>query len=176
MLSSQSRYTSTASKVDNDKQIPQLLFIVLSRYFQQTQESAVVITSRNNSNQFSRNTSKLKTIALYNSNDVVTCHQLALLYTKEPAADRTSKRCRIDPSTGQSADSKISRLIPKASSAMMTSSLLLAASSSRHADIIIAESRFLFASIQQLISSFFALLIPDFYCSSSSSTYLQQTS
>ncbi|KZV47087.1 heat shock cognate 70 kDa protein-like [Dorcoceras hygrometricum] len=61
-------------------------------------------------------------------------------------------------------------------SAMLTSSLLLAASSSRHADIIIAESRFLFASIQQLISSFFALLIPDFYCSSSSSTLLQQTS
>ncbi|KZV42773.1 hypothetical protein F511_30109 [Dorcoceras hygrometricum] len=54
-------------------------------------------------------------------------------------------------------------------SAMLTSSLLLAASSSRHADVIIAESRFLFASIQQLISSFFALLIPDFYCSSSSS-------
>ncbi|KZV55313.1 hypothetical protein F511_18845 [Dorcoceras hygrometricum] len=61
-------------------------------------------------------------------------------------------------------------------SAMLTSSLLLAASSSRHADVIFAESRFLFASIQQLISSFFALLIPDFYCSSSSSTYLQQTS
>ncbi|KZV38600.1 hypothetical protein F511_35765 [Dorcoceras hygrometricum] len=61
-------------------------------------------------------------------------------------------------------------------SAMLTSSLLLAASSSRHADVIIAESRFLFASIQQLISSFFALLIPDSYCSSSSSTYLQQTS
>ncbi|KZV42772.1 hypothetical protein F511_30108 [Dorcoceras hygrometricum] len=54
-------------------------------------------------------------------------------------------------------------------SAMLTSSLLLAASSSRHADVIIAESRFLFASIEQLISSFFALLIPDFYCSSSSS-------
>ncbi|KZV38415.1 hypothetical protein F511_42001 [Dorcoceras hygrometricum] len=47
---------------------------------------------------------------------------------------------------------------------------------SRHADVIITESRFLFASIQQLISSFFALLIPDFYCSSSSSTFLQQTS
>ncbi|KZV55314.1 hypothetical protein F511_18846 [Dorcoceras hygrometricum] len=61
-------------------------------------------------------------------------------------------------------------------SAMLKSSLLLAASSSRHADVIIAESRFLFASTQQLISSFFALLIPDFYCSSSSSTYLQQTS
>ncbi|KZV55406.1 hypothetical protein F511_06456 [Dorcoceras hygrometricum] len=61
-------------------------------------------------------------------------------------------------------------------SAMLTSSLLLAASSSRHADVIIAESRFLFASIQQLISSLFALLIPDFYCSSSSSTFLQQTS
>ncbi|KZV42774.1 hypothetical protein F511_30110 [Dorcoceras hygrometricum] len=54
-------------------------------------------------------------------------------------------------------------------SAMLTSSLLLASSSSRHADVIIAESRFLFASIQQLISSFFALLILDFYCSSSSS-------
>ncbi|KZV52279.1 hypothetical protein F511_39916 [Dorcoceras hygrometricum] len=54
-------------------------------------------------------------------------------------------------------------------SAMLTSSLLLAASSSRHTDVIIAESRFLFASIQQLISSFFALLIPEFYCSSSSS-------
>ncbi|KZV43814.1 hypothetical protein F511_39712 [Dorcoceras hygrometricum] len=47
-------------------------------------------------------------------------------------------------------------------SAMLTSSLLLAASSSRHTDVIIAESRFLFASIQQLISSFFALLIPEF--------------
>ncbi|KZV55407.1 ATP-dependent (S)-NAD(P)H-hydrate dehydratase [Dorcoceras hygrometricum] len=61
-------------------------------------------------------------------------------------------------------------------SIMLTSSLLLAASSSRHANVIIAESRFLFASIQQLISSFSALLIPDFYCSSSSSTFLQQTS
>ncbi|KZV56963.1 hypothetical protein F511_19905 [Dorcoceras hygrometricum] len=61
-------------------------------------------------------------------------------------------------------------------SAMLTSSLLLATSSSRHADVINAESRFLLASIQQLIPSFFALLIPDFYCSSSSSTFLQQTS
>ncbi|KZV57341.1 hypothetical protein F511_14942 [Dorcoceras hygrometricum] len=61
-------------------------------------------------------------------------------------------------------------------SAMLTSTLLHAASSSRHADVINAESRFLFASIQQLISSFFALLIPDFYCSSSSSSFLQQTS
>ncbi|KZV45928.1 hypothetical protein F511_28279 [Dorcoceras hygrometricum] len=60
-------------------------------------------------------------------------------------------------------------------SAMLSSSLLLAASSSRHADVIIAESRFLFASIQQLIYSFFALLIPDFYCSSFSLTYFQQT-
>ncbi|KZV50541.1 tRNA wybutosine-synthesizing protein 2/3/4 [Dorcoceras hygrometricum] len=61
-------------------------------------------------------------------------------------------------------------------SAMLMSSLLLVASSSRHADVIIAESRFLFASIQQLISTFFALLILDFYCSSYSSTFFQQTS
>ncbi|KZV18569.1 hypothetical protein F511_42530 [Dorcoceras hygrometricum] len=61
-------------------------------------------------------------------------------------------------------------------SSMLTSSLMLAASSSCHADVIIAESRYLVTSIQQLISSFFALLIPDFYCSSSSSTFLQQTS
>ncbi|KZV20472.1 hypothetical protein F511_39764 [Dorcoceras hygrometricum] len=61
-------------------------------------------------------------------------------------------------------------------SAMLTSSLMLAASSNSHADVIITESRYLFTSIQQLISSFFALLIPDFYCSSSSSTFLQQTS
>ncbi|KZV21010.1 hypothetical protein F511_17490 [Dorcoceras hygrometricum] len=47
MLSNQTRYTPTASKVDNDKLILQLLFIVLSRcsnivVLQQTQESAVV--------------------------------------------------------------------------------------------------------------------------------------
>ncbi|KZV30237.1 hypothetical protein F511_31099 [Dorcoceras hygrometricum] len=72
-----------------------------------------------------------------------------------------------------------SRLLPQASStdmmtswllnldffrsAMLTSSLLLVATSSRHADVIIAESRFLFASN----SSDLALLIPDIYCSSS---------
>ncbi|KZV57822.1 pentatricopeptide repeat-containing protein [Dorcoceras hygrometricum] len=48
MLSVQTRYTPTASKVDNDKQIPQLLLIVLSRcsnivVLQQTQESAVIL-------------------------------------------------------------------------------------------------------------------------------------
>ncbi|KZV07023.1 hypothetical protein F511_45495 [Dorcoceras hygrometricum] len=46
---------------------------------------------------------------------------------------------------------------------MLTSSLLLVATSSRHADVIIAESRFLFASNP----SDLALLIPDIYCSSS---------
>ncbi|KZV30848.1 hypothetical protein F511_31535 [Dorcoceras hygrometricum] len=55
MLSIQTKYTPTAVKVDNDKQIPQLLSIVLRRWsnivdLQQTQESAVVITSRNNRN------------------------------------------------------------------------------------------------------------------------------
>ncbi|KZV36291.1 hypothetical protein F511_18706 [Dorcoceras hygrometricum] len=55
MLSIQKRYIPTASKVDNDKQIPQLLLIVLSScstivVLQQAQELAVVITSRNNRN------------------------------------------------------------------------------------------------------------------------------
>ncbi|KZV16639.1 hypothetical protein F511_44244 [Dorcoceras hygrometricum] len=71
MLSIQTRYTPTASKVDNNKQIPQLLFIVLRRcsnivVLQQTQESAVIVTSRNNRNPV-----------------------LVLpLYLKKPAADR----------------------------------------------------------------------------------------
>ncbi|KZV41292.1 cell wall [Dorcoceras hygrometricum] len=125
-LSIQTGYTSTASRVDNDKQIPQLLFIVLSRcstivVLQQTQESAVAITSRNNSNPVatsiqSQHFKAQNDVVITNSNDVVTCHQLVLRHSKEPAADRTSKRCRIDPSTGLPADTKISRLISNLSS------------------------------------------------------------
>ncbi|KZV19278.1 L-type lectin-domain containing receptor kinase IX.1-like [Dorcoceras hygrometricum] len=75
MLSIQKRYTPTASKVDNDKQIPQLLLIVLSScstiaVLQQAQESAVVITSRNkNSVATLQNPND---VVLTNSNDVVT--------------------------------------------------------------------------------------------------------
>ncbi|KZV58709.1 hypothetical protein F511_31858 [Dorcoceras hygrometricum] len=85
-LSIQTGYTSTASRVDNDKQIPQLLFIVLSRcstivVLQQTQESAVVITSRNNSNPVatsiqSQHFKAQNRYVITNSNDVVTSHQL----------------------------------------------------------------------------------------------------
>ncbi|KZV22083.1 hypothetical protein F511_28324 [Dorcoceras hygrometricum] len=99
MLSIQTRYTSTASKVDNDKQIPQLLLIVLSScstivVLQQSQESAVVITSRNNRNPVATyiQSQPFKTqndVVITNSNDVVTYPQLVLpLYSKKPAADR----------------------------------------------------------------------------------------
>ncbi|KZV25465.1 hypothetical protein F511_16569 [Dorcoceras hygrometricum] len=85
-LSIQTGYTSTASRVDNDKQIPQLLFIVLSRcstivVLQQTQKSAVVITSRNNSNPVatliqSQHFKAQNDVVLTNSNDVVTSTSL----------------------------------------------------------------------------------------------------
>ncbi|KZV42404.1 hypothetical protein F511_39870 [Dorcoceras hygrometricum] len=98
---------------------------------------------------------------------------LALLFTTADCDDITADVIIADSRSCASCQLLILDFFQ---SAMLTSSLLLATSSSRHADVIIAESRFLFASIQQLISSFFALLIPDFYCSSSSSTNLQQTS
>ncbi|KZV58640.1 hypothetical protein F511_09065 [Dorcoceras hygrometricum] len=98
---------------------------------------------------------------------------LALLFTTADCDDTTADVIIAD---SRSCASSQLLILDFFQSAILTSSLLLAASSSRHADIIIDESRFLFASIQQLISSFFALLIPDLYCSSSSSTYLQQTS
>ncbi|KZV27091.1 hypothetical protein F511_36997 [Dorcoceras hygrometricum] len=100
MLSIQTRYTPTASKVDNDKQIPQLLFIVFSRCSnivvrEQTQESAVVITSRNYRNPVatsiqSQHSKAQNDVVITNLNDVVTCHHLVLLYLKEPAAGCTS--------------------------------------------------------------------------------------
>ncbi|KZT76553.1 hypothetical protein F511_43646 [Dorcoceras hygrometricum] len=49
---------------------------------------------------------------------------------------------------------------------MLTSSLLITAFSSRYADVVIADSRFLFTSTSGYCSS---QLVPDFYCSSSSS-------
>ncbi|KZV50458.1 putative disease resistance protein [Dorcoceras hygrometricum] len=108
-------------------------------------------------------------ITVFPTNETCSCASLSTANCDDITADviiddsRSSASCQL-------------LILDFFQSAMLTSSLLLAASSSRHADVIIAESRFLFASIQQLISSFFALLIPDFYCSSSSSTYLQHTS
>ncbi|KZV24590.1 hypothetical protein F511_11827 [Dorcoceras hygrometricum] len=56
MLSIQTRYTPTVSKVDNDKQIPQLLLIVLSRcsnivVLQQTQQPAIVSNNSRTANE-----------------------------------------------------------------------------------------------------------------------------
>ncbi|KZV17936.1 G-type lectin S-receptor-like serine/threonine-protein kinase [Dorcoceras hygrometricum] len=98
---------------------------------------------------------------------------LALLFTTADCDDITADVIIAD---SRSCASSQLLILDFFQSTILMSSLLLPASSSRHADVIIAESRFLFASIQQLISSFFALLILDLYCSSSSSTYLQQTS
>ncbi|KZV39938.1 hypothetical protein F511_11318 [Dorcoceras hygrometricum] len=89
MLSIQTRYTPTASKVDNDKQIPQLLLIVLSCcsnivVLQQTQESAVIITSRNNTGTIIPSTGCVK----YQNDDVVPTSSSISRYTINQQASR----------------------------------------------------------------------------------------
>ncbi|KZV17543.1 hypothetical protein F511_40137 [Dorcoceras hygrometricum] len=73
---------------------------------------------------------------------------LALLFTTADCDDITADVIIAD---SRSCASSQLLILDFFQSAILTSSLLLAASSSRHADVIIAESRFLFASIQQLL-------------------------